>query len=47
MTDKGTTDKGTGQLSTVPSPFVPIRAHSWLKILHPSLKNHAFKWNHE
>ena len=40
-------DNGTGQLSTVPSPFVPIPAHSWLKILHPSLKAHAFKWNHE
>ena len=25
-------------------PFVKIRAYSWLKTLHPSLKTHAFNW---
>ena len=44
--DKGR-GRGRGQLSTVPSPFVVIPAYSWLKILHPSLKTHAFNWNHE
>ena len=46
---KGQEDKGTGQVSTrsgIDHPL-PIRAHSWLKILHPSLKTYAFKWNHE
>ena len=41
------TGEGTkGQVLFRPHPL-PIRAHSWLKILHPSLKTLAFKLNHE